>query len=125
MTTLPFVPYNKSNNDYSRENRKKPTLAELIVREKILKHRPLGYKFTRQKPLWSFIVDFYCSKLLLAIEVDGGSHNDKQTYDTIRDEDLRHRWITVIRYRNEDVIKNTEGVYEDIKEEIKQRIKKK
>jgi len=51
MTTLPFIPYNKSNNDYSRENRKKPTLAELIVREEILKHRPLGYKFTRQKPL--------------------------------------------------------------------------
>jgi very-short-patch-repair endonuclease len=39
----------------------------------------------------SFIVDFYCSKLLLAIEVDGESHNDRQIYDTVRDEDLRHR----------------------------------
>jgi very-short-patch-repair endonuclease len=40
----------------------------------------------------SFILDFYCSKLLLGIEIDWGSHNNKQDYDTQRDERIRHNW---------------------------------
>lgn len=51
--------------------RRNPTPAEQKLWEDVLKHRPLGYKFTRQKPLDFFIVDFYCAKLRLAIELDG------------------------------------------------------
>ena len=71
-----YIQYNSSNKDYARENRKNPTKAEKVIREKVLRKRQTWYLFLRQKMLWSFIVDFYCSKLFLAIEIDWSSHDD-------------------------------------------------
>lgn len=48
----------------------------------------LGYKFSRQKPLGFFIVDFYCAKLKLAIEIDGSSHDGREEYDARRTKEL-------------------------------------
>lgn len=79
-----YIPYNRSLLDYAKTNRNQQTPAEGLLRNLILKHKPLGYKFTRQKPLGPFIADFYCSKLLLIIEVDGSSHEEKQEYDAQR-----------------------------------------
>jgi very-short-patch-repair endonuclease len=61
--------------------RKRPTLAEEKMRQSFLRYRPVGYKFTRQKPIGPFILDFYCANLSLAIEVDGEIHKTKQEYD--------------------------------------------
>ena len=74
----------------------------------------VDYKFLRQKPIDSFIVDFYCSTLRLAIEIDGDSHAEVLEYDAARTAVLDARGITVIRYSNDEVMKNLEGVYDDL-----------
>jgi len=72
MAKRDFVPYNASLTDYARENRKRPTQAEKLFWEVVLRKKQfLGYKFRRQKVIGSFILDFYCSQLLLGIELDG------------------------------------------------------
>ena len=58
----------------SRKNRLEATETEKILWNKVLKGRKTGYKFLRQKPIYRFILDFYCRELLLAIEIDGAYH---------------------------------------------------
>ena len=86
---LKFKTYNRSNKERSRNLRSNTTTAETIIRESILKRKQTGYLFLRQKLMGSFILDFYCSKLLLCIEIDGSSHNDRESYDIQRDERMR------------------------------------
>lgn len=112
--SIGYKEYNRSNISRARKMRKNPTLAEEKMWESILKNRPGWYKFTRQKPIGSFIVDFYCSKLLLGIEVDGSSHNNKQEYDKQRDERLRHNGIKIIRFTNQEIYNNLEWVRQEI-----------
>jgi very-short-patch-repair endonuclease len=75
-----------------------------------------GESFRRQHPLGKYFVDFYCARLRLAIEVDGGQHS----FDKIRVRDERRtRWlkakgVTVLRFWNKDVTENTEGVWREI-----------
>lgn len=66
---LPFQPYLAKHKTYSRQNRSKPTLTEKIMRN-ILRKDQLGFRFLRQKPIGPYILDFYCAKLQLCIEVD-------------------------------------------------------
>lgn len=90
----------------------------------ILRNRELlNYKFLRQKPILNYILDFYCSKLLLGIEVDGESHNYKITYDNKRSIDINKIGIKIIRYSNYDVMNNLDGVYFDLIKQIKIREK--
>jgi very-short-patch-repair endonuclease len=67
---IKYNPYNTSHTKYAQKMRKAPTQAEKYMWEKLLRYKPLGYKFTRQKPIGPFIADFYCAKLLLIIELD-------------------------------------------------------
>jgi len=91
---------------------------------KILRNRELlNYKFLRQKPILNFILDFYCSRLLLGIEIDGESYNEQMSYDKQRSESINRIGIKIIRYSNNDVMSNLEGVYEDLIKQIKIREK--
>ena len=72
-TKLGYWKYLEELRILARKNRNNPTETEKIVWE-ILRRRFYQYKFTRQKPINRFIIDFYCSKLLLAIEIDGDIH---------------------------------------------------
>ena len=72
-----------------------------------------GFRFRRQHPLGRYVVDFFCPEAKLIIEVDGGQHADES--------DVRQRWLEargyrVIRFWNNDVLGNTEGVLEKIVE---------
>lgn len=119
---LPFVQYNTSLTEYARQNRKNPTKTEGIFRNLVLKNKKfLGYKFRRQKVVWSFILDFYCSKLLLGIELDGWYHNKQEEYDQMRDSLIRKHWIDVIRFTNEDIENNLEGVVKELEQYIKEK----
>ncbi len=120
MLNTVHIPYDRSHISYARENRKNPTIGEKVMRN-LLNTRPCGYKFTRQKPLWPYIADFYCSKLLLVIEVDGMSHEDKINYDDIRDNYLGKMCIKTIRYDNEFLKNNPDNIYDDIMRQIKIR----
>lgn len=73
--------------------------------------------------LWSFIVDFYCSKLLLVIEIDGDSHDNRVVYDINRTDIINELWVSIIRYTNSEVLNHIEQVAEDLQLKIKDREK--
>lgn len=66
-------------------------------------------------------MDFYCSKLLLAIEIDGDSHDRKQNYDRGRDETLENIGIKTVRFKNEMILNNVDGVLRELEKVIDQR----
>ncbi len=116
---MDYIPYNQSLTKRARENRKTPTPAEQKIWADVLQGNKLqDLKFVRQKPLDEYIVDFYCSEYMLAVEIDGDSHGEQEEYDRKRTERLNALGVTVVRYSNEEVMKNIAGVYEDLKMKI-------
>jgi len=105
----------------ARRNRNKPTKAELLIWNKVLRKGKTGYLFLRQKPIGRFILDFYCSKLLLAIEIDGDSHNKRENRDEGRDLYFEQRGVETMRYTNNDVLGNIERVGVDVRKKIMER----
>jgi very-short-patch-repair endonuclease len=99
------------------------TKAEGLMRNIVLKEDKTWYRFLRQKIIKSFILDFYCSKLKLGIEIDWSSHDGKQEYDQIRSNILSHCGILLIRYTNHDIEKNIDGVMIDLHRQIQERKK--
>ncbi len=119
---IKFVNYNKKLTEKARENRKNSTIAEKKIWYGVLRNKEFeNYKFIRQKPLDNFIVDFYCSKLLLAIEIDGDSHAEQVEYDALRTEKLNSYGIEVVRYTNFEVINDIGGVFDDLKKRVERR----
>ncbi|MBN2096563.1 endonuclease domain-containing protein [Candidatus Peregrinibacteria bacterium] len=118
-----YILYDTELTKLAKENRKNPTRAEARMWYEVLQGEKTGYKFLRQKPMLNFILDFYCSKLLLAIEVDGGSHAEQEEYDQKRTKLLNSHDIKVIRYWNDEVMDNIGGVWESVAEEIEIRKK--
>jgi very-short-patch-repair endonuclease len=108
-----FLPYNPQLVARAREMRKNPTIAERKLWGYL---RNFPVKFWRQKPINNFIVDFYCPKLKLVIEVDGDSHftDSGLVYDEERTRVLEGYGLRVIRFTNDEVVKNFEGVCEQI-----------
>ncbi|MFZ2153116.1 MAG: endonuclease domain-containing protein [Microgenomates group bacterium] len=90
----------------ARVNRKNPTKAEETLWNVALKDKQTGYLFLRQKPLYRFVADFYCSELSLVIEVDGDSHDNKKGTDRLRDQWLKCIGINTIRFTNDEVLNN-------------------
>jgi very-short-patch-repair endonuclease len=114
-----YIPYDKTLVEKGRANRRNPTAAEKKMWNEVLRNREFkNLKFTRQKPLDRHIVDFYCSEILLVIEIDGDSHAGNEAYDRLRSERLGTFGITVLRYTNVEVMKNLEGVYQDLSEKV-------
>ncbi len=114
-----YIPYNPTLKEKAKNNRKKPTAAEKKIWYEVLQNRQFSnLKFTRQKPLDEFIVDFYCAELMLAVEVDGDSHAEQEGYDRERTSRLNRLGVTVLRYNNEDVLNNIEGVFQRLLEEV-------
>ena len=85
----------------------------------ILRNREFfGYRFRRQFPIGQYIVDFICREKKIIIEVDGGQHNEPENigYDNERTEYLISEGYQVIRFWNNEIDNNLEGVYEKLKE---------
>ena len=91
-------------------------LLWLKVRGKQLK----GYQFYRQKIIGNYIVDFYCPKAKLIIEIDGGHHyNDEGIKkDKIRDDYMREHKLKVLRFSDREVFENLNGVVERVYENL-------
>src|SRR5450830_1914986 len=98
----------------ARNNRKKLTKSEAKLWYEYLSKRPLGYKFLKQKPIGRFIADFYCSEILLVIEIDGGSHNSRKNYDEGRDLEMSRRGIKTIRFTDKQVLSDLKTVIKEI-----------
>ncbi|MEB3310577.1 MAG: endonuclease domain-containing protein [Snowella sp.] len=109
-----FLPYNPQLIERAKEMRKQPTLAERKLWGYL---RTFPVKIWRQKPINHFIVDFYCPKLKLVIEVDGDSHSTDSAliYDQERTRILESYGLKIIRFTNVEVLNNFKGVCEEIR----------
>ena len=107
--------------ELAKEMRKGHTVAESVLWEE-LRNNSLGEKFRRQHPIDAYIVDFICLQKKLIVEVDGGYHEnaEQKVYDEERTKKLNEIGFTVIRFTNEEVIKNTKAVIKQIKVAINQ-----
>jgi very-short-patch-repair endonuclease len=99
--------------------RQNPTDAERILWQRLRYWQVDGYKFRRQQPFGHYIVDFVCLQKRLIIELDGGQHADQDNYDAERDAWLRDQGFAVLRFWNNDVLKNIDGVMETIVDSLK------
>lgn len=107
-------PYNPKLTEKAKKLRKEMTKAECMLWFQFLKEHT--YRFQRQKVIDHYIVDFYCSKAKLVIEIDGSYHydNDQFQYDQIRTERLSIYNLTVIRFSNQEISDNFNKVCEVI-----------
>jgi len=114
------LPYNPELVERAKELRKNMTPAENKLWNDYLK--TFKFRVLRQRPIDNFIVDFYCAKLKLVIEIDGDSHFtiEGKNYDTERTQILEGYGLEVIRFTNKDVLNNFESVCQQIQELIRQ-----
>jgi very-short-patch-repair endonuclease len=89
-----------------------------------LRGNQLGVKFRRQVPFGRYVVDFYCPKARLIVELDGSQHHTIEGVrdDTERDNYLRQMGQEVLRYTNIEILQNENGVLQDILEHVRARI---
>lgn len=116
------IPKNNQLLERARELRKNMTPQERHLWYDFLRYYPI--KIFKQRIIDNYIVDFYCAKAKLVIELDGSQHytTEGQAYDTIRTELLEQLELEVIRFSNADVDKNFEGVCMAIDQTIKGRM---
>ena len=105
------IHYNPKLKQRARDLRNNSTLSEILLWEEIKNRKMLGYKFLRQKPIGNYIVDFFCNKLKLAIEIDGDTHTeDRFEYDMNRQKWLELKGISVLRFDDLEVKKDMNNV---------------
>jgi very-short-patch-repair endonuclease len=93
----------------ARRLRVNQTDAETVLWNRIRNRQIDGHKFVRQEPIGGYVCDFVCRERLLIVEVDGGQHSES-TSDLIRDRRLAEEGYKVVRFWNNDVLGNLEGV---------------
>lgn len=108
---------NKEKARYLRNNQ---TPQERKIWTIIRNRQFFGYRFLRQYCIGSYIVDFICREKKIIIEIDGGQHNQSSDieYDIQRTEYLNSKGYKVIRFWNNDIDKNLDGVYKRLKQEF-------
>jgi very-short-patch-repair endonuclease len=112
------------NTLVSRKLRVNQTDAETKLWNRIRNRQINGDKFVRQEPIGRYICDFVCREKLVVIEVDGGQHSES-VRDEVRDRYLRTQGYLVMRFWNNDVLSNIEGVLTVIDEELREIAKSK
>ena len=111
-----MLKYGKHLKKYSRRLRKEMTDAERLLWSKIRGKQVKGFQVYRQKPIGRFVVDFYCPKSKLVIELDGGQHYSEviQAKDESRDRYMESVGLKVLRFSDTEVFENLPGVIEEI-----------
>ncbi len=113
--------YNRQLKGKARYLRNHMTKAEICLWKLVLSNKEmLGYNFSRQRPVLNYIVDFMCKELMLIIEIDGYTHTFEDIFlkDEKKQKDLERIGFRVLRYRDEDVLKNIHSVITDIENTI-------
>lgn len=110
-------------NLLARKLRKNQTPQEQKLWNLLRNRQILGYKFKRQHPIGNYIVDFVCREIKLVIELDGGQHNttDGIIYDNERSKYLQSIGFNILRFWNNEIDNNIEGVYQKIVKSIQNR----
>jgi very-short-patch-repair endonuclease len=104
----------KGNAQFARRLRRSQTDAERVLWFRLRDRRLGGWKFKRQVPIDRFVVDFLCADAKLIVEIDGGQHDQNRDRDADRTGVLEAMGYFVLRFWNHDVLRNTEGVIEEI-----------
>jgi very-short-patch-repair endonuclease len=119
-------PYNKKLKQFSRTLRSNMTDTELCLWQRLRNKQLCGVQFYRQKPLLSFIVDFYCPKAKLVIELDGAKHFEPEhrIKDNERDAKLSSIGIKVLRFDDRQALLECDAMLEVIYAEVVGRISK-
>ncbi|OGY36685.1 MAG: hypothetical protein A3E36_03870 [Candidatus Andersenbacteria bacterium RIFCSPHIGHO2_12_FULL_45_11b] len=110
----------KSHTKLRKDLRNQISQPEVVLWQRLRRKQLGGYRFRRQFGIGRYVVDFYCPKLRLVIEIDGDSHytDEAQAYDAERTEYLNNCGIQVLRYTNTEIMKNVDGVVERISEVV-------
>lgn len=118
MTKIHYKPELKK---LARQLRNRATQSEIKLWQYLKGKQLDGYDFHKQKPMGDYIVDFFCPKLKLAIELDGYTHGFENVFekDNIKTRILNEMGIMVLRFNDADVMKNIDGVLGCIREYIK------
>jgi very-short-patch-repair endonuclease len=114
---LPGQKVTKEKLQRARELRRDMTPAEKIFWEE-LRANKLGVHFRRQQVIAGFIVDFYCHKAGLVVEVDGDIHDLQKEEDARRERALSELGLRIVRFRNDEVLKNVSVVATKIQKMI-------
>jgi very-short-patch-repair endonuclease len=96
--------------------RKSSTVAERLLWRHLQAKQVEGYKFRRQEPIGNYVVDFVCFEKRMIIEVDGSQHQIEKYKDTKRDKWFKEQGFRILRFWNNEVINNTDGVLTVIRE---------
>ena len=119
-----IIPYNPKLKELARELRNNSTTSEIKLWKFLKGRRMCGYDFHRQKPIGDYIVDFFCSELNLAIEIDGLSHINKERYDRRRKSKLESLGVKFLRFEDDDVFYDVGKVLDIIQSWIKMNEKR-
>ena len=114
---MPRIVNNFKRKEIRKELRKNQTPQEIILWSK-LRNNQTGQKWKRQVSIGPYIADFYCSKKLLAIEIDGSQHLDNKEYDMDREKYFLDLGIKTIRFWNNEVNTNIDGVLKIVMEKL-------
>ena len=106
----PKLPYNPALKEKARELRKAGNLSEVLLWNQLKSKQFKGLNFDRQRVIGNYIVDFYCKRLGIVLEIDGISHTLKESYDVKREEYLLSYGLKIIRLNATDVLQNINGV---------------
>jgi very-short-patch-repair endonuclease len=116
MAKRKIIPYNPKLKEFARQLRNDSTTTEIFLWLKLKRKQMYGYDFHRQKPIDNYILDFFCYELMLGIEVDGYSHQFLEVYnkDGEKEKRMNELEITVLRFSDEQVLKDMENVIQAI-----------
>ena len=103
---------------FARQLRKRMTDAESQLWRHLRRRNIEGFKFRRQHPLGPFVADFACLEARLIVEIDGGQHDERESYDGRRDAWLSQQGYRVLRFWNNEVLCETESVLEVIRDSL-------
>ncbi|MDZ7719597.1 MAG: DUF559 domain-containing protein [Balneolaceae bacterium] len=119
----PIIPYNPRLKELARRLRNNSTKSEKILWQYLKGKQILGFDFHRQKPIDQFIVDFYCSELFLAIELDGYSHEHFEIAqkDKRKKKRLNELGVYLIRFWDEEIFNDLDNVLRVIEITVEKR----
>jgi very-short-patch-repair endonuclease len=109
-----ILPYNPALKEFAKYLRNNSTFSEVLLWNELKQKKMCKMDFDRQRPILNYIVDFYCKDLMLAIEIDGSSHDNKVEEDKIRQEELENAGVKFLRFSDKEIKRNMQNVLREI-----------
>ena len=111
-----ILPYNPVLKEYARKLRNNSTNSEILLWMQLRNKQLSGYDFDRQRPIDNYILDFFCHDLMLAIEIDGVTHEweEVKVKDAVKEAKMKEMGVTILRFDDNQVKADIEYVVREI-----------